>query len=112
MKVDLPAEKVPSTAMRGHQGTWLARDSSFREKAEPPGDLVEAPEGPHRVEQDRVLFPKVPFEAIELSGQGVVHRTGSSCAVPARQGPERPPDFSSSRTPAMVIPRSTALHMS
>ena len=100
-------------------------------EAQLPCDLVEASEGAHRVEQDRVLLAQVPFEAVELPGQGIVHWesfignrslgvvhwesfiwTGSSCTTPARQWPERPPDFSTSRTPAMVIPRSAALHMS
>ena len=91
----------------------LAREGLVRrQEPEPPGDLVEAPEGPHRIEEDRVLFAEMPLEAVELLGQGVVHGTGSSSAAAARQWPERPPDFSSRRTPAMVIPRSAALHMS
>ena len=112
MKVDLPAEKVPSTAMRGHHGTWLAERLVGWKEAEPPRDLVEAPKGPHRIEQDRVLLAQMALEAIELLGQRVVHWTGSCCTVSTRQWPERPPDFSTRRTPAMVIPRSTALHMS
>ena len=64
------------------------------QEAEPPRDLVEAPEGAHRVEKNRVLFAKVAFEAVELLGEGFVHRTGSSCTASARQWPDRPPDFS------------------
>ena len=91
----------------------LAREGLVGGKeAQLPGDLVEAPEGAHRVEQDRVLFAQMPFEAIELLGEGVFHRTGSSCFASARQCPERPPDFSSRRTPVMAMPRSAALHMS
>ena len=81
-------------------------------EAEPPRDLVEAPKGPHRIEQDRVLLAQMALEAIELLGQRVVHWAGSCCSVSTRQWPERPPDFSTRRTPAMVMPRSTALHMS
>ncbi len=44
--------------------------------------------------------------------EGFVHRAGPSCFAPARQCPERPPDFSIRRTPVTTIPRSAALHMS
>ena len=57
-------------------------------EAQLPCDLVEAPEGAHRVEQDRVLLAQVSFEAIELPGQGIVHResfTGLGPLAPRRR---------------------------
>ena len=48
----------------------LAREGLVgRQEADSPRDFVETPERAHRVEQNRILLAKMPFEAVELLGE-------------------------------------------